>query len=70
MFNHDALIGQECKEMRRNGEESGSLGTISNSYNEDGRHYIVLDDDFEFEPSKVEQVVEITKGVSYIRVYA
>jgi hypothetical protein len=70
MFNHGSIIGQECKEMGRNGTESGGLGTITNSYIEDGKHWVELDNEYEFSPSKVESVVDLISGLHYIRVYA
>lgn len=64
MFNHYALIGMNA----RTNQDKNKLGIITDSYVEDGKHYIVLDDSWEQSITRAEVVIDICSGTQFVRI--
>lgn len=64
MFNHFALLELEA----RTNNDKDILGVITDSYIEDGKHFIVLDDEWEQAMTSVEVVIDICSGSQFVRV--
>lgn len=63
LFNAGRIIGENLISQR-----DGLLGKITNAYDEDGRLWAVLDDDYELDVSSCEVIYNITNGDHYVRI--
>ena len=63
MYNHSALIN--LKAMINNDTET--LGTITNSFNEGHLHCLVIDDDYELVVQSVEIVIDLINCTNFAR---
>ena len=63
LFNAGRIIGENLISQR-----DGLLGKITNAYDEDGRLWAVLDDDYELDVSSCEVIYNITNGDHCVRI--
>jgi hypothetical protein len=63
LFNAGRIIGEKLISQR-----DGGIGKITNAYEEDGRLWAVIDDDYEIDVSSCEVVWNVTNGDHYVRI--
>lgn len=65
-FRHTALIGKKAAIFEYN---KASYGIITDSYSEDGRHIISINEDYEIIVNRYEVVLDLITGNEIIRVF-
>lgn len=63
IFNAGGIIGEELISQR-----DGRIGLITNAYEEDGRLWAVINDDYELDVSSYTVVLDFTNGNRYIEI--
>lgn len=65
-FRHDAVVGMKASIFEHN---KLSHGVITNSYFEDGKHIMLINDDYEIIVNRCEEVIDLITGDTIIRVF-
>ena len=63
LFNPGRIIGEKLISQR-----DGSIGIITNAYEENGRLWAVVNDDYELDVSSCEVIYNITNGEHFVRI--
>ena len=63
LFNPGRIIGEKLISQRE-----GGIGIITNAYEESGRLWAVVNDDYELDVSSCEVIYNITNGDHYVRI--
>lgn len=63
IFNAGGIIGEELISQR-----DGRIGLITDAYEEDGRLWAVINDDYELDVSSSAVVLDLTNGDHYVEI--